>query len=183
MEHKSTMALLLRSFALFVLGFIVMLYTDEALKNLTLIPGLVVTVIGVAQTGFSYAVRKKLMQWQWYVAGGIGVLALGIILMLNPGLTLRMLTAGIGVYFIYQAVMDFMAVKPWKATDNKNAGYFGLLGGIEAVLGLLLIIDPLGDALRDTVFIGSVMVVGAVASFVAGRYLRKGYAHHNAPLS
>jgi len=176
MEHKSTMALLFRAFALFILGFIVMLYTDEALKNLTLIPGLVITVIGIAQTLFSYGVRKKLMQWQWYVAGGIGVLAIGIILMLNPGLTLRMLTAGIGVYFVYQAAVDFMALKPWKATGNKNAWYFGLLGGIEAILGLLLVIDPLGDAMRDTVFIGSVMVVGAIAAFVTSRYLRKGYA-------
>lgn len=172
MKSKNSSAFFFRGFILIVLGFMAMLYTDEALKSLTLIPGLVVTVIGLVQSIFAFAVRKKLTQWQWYLAGGIAILAIGIILLLNPEMTIKVLFIGFGAWFIFQAIYDFMAMNYWRKVEHPNWWQLGLLALVEIALGVALILDPLGSAMKVTVFIGSCLVVGGIATIVVGFYLR-----------
>jgi uncharacterized membrane protein HdeD (DUF308 family) len=173
MKSKSSSTFFFRGFVLIVLGFMAMLYTDEALKSLTLIPGLVVTVVGLVQTIFAYMVRKKLPQWQWYLAGGLAVLAIGIVLLLNPEMTIKVLFIGFGAWFIFQAIYDFIAMNFWRKTEHPNWWQLGLLAVVEVVLGIALITDPLGSAMKVTVFIGGCLVLGGIATLVVGYYLRE----------
>jgi uncharacterized membrane protein HdeD (DUF308 family) len=173
MDQRSTSPLFFRGIILIVLGFMAMLYTDEALKSLTLIPGLIITVIGLVQSSFSFAVRKKLNQWQWYLGGGIAVFVLGIVLLLNPELTIKVLFVGFGLWFFYQAVQDFLALNFWRKAGHPYYWQLGLLAVLELILGIMLIVDPLGSAMKVTVFIGTCLVVGGIATLVAAYYLRK----------
>lgn len=174
MEKPSTATFIIRGITLLVIGFMVMLYTDEDIKKLTIIPGLVATTAGIVQAAFAYWVRKKLQQWHWYFAGGLGVMALGIVLWLNPGMLIKILTVGLGLWFLYQAALDFMAMNPWRKTHNPSWWSLAMLGTIEVLLGLMLMLDPLGDSLRDTAFIGICMVFGGLMAFFVRFQLKRG---------
>jgi uncharacterized membrane protein HdeD (DUF308 family) len=174
MEKPSTATYIIRGITLLVIGFMVMLYTDSELKALTIVPGLVITAAGLVQAGFTYWVRKKLLQWQWYFIGGVAIMAIGIVLWLNPGMLIKMLTVGLGAWFFYQAAQDFMAIKPWRSAKNPNWWALALLGVVEVTLGLMLMLDPLGDALRDTAFIGVCMIFGGLMAFFVRYQLKRG---------
>ena len=174
MERPSTATFIIRGITLLVIGFMVMLYTDEDIKALTIVPGLVITAAGLVQASFAYWVRKKLQQWQWYFIGGLGILAIGIVLWLNPGMLIKVLTVGLGAWFFYQAAQDFVSIGTWRKTENENWWSLILLGLVEVILGLMLMLDPLGDTLRDTVFIGVCMIFGAVMALFTRYYLKRG---------
>ncbi len=174
MEKPSTATFIIRGITLLVIGFMVMLYTDEDIKKLTIIPGLVVTTAGIVQALFTYWVRKKLQHWQLYFAGGLGIMALGIVLWLNPGMLIKILTVGLGLWFLYQAALDFMGMNPWRKTKNPNWWSLAMLGIIEVILGFMLMFDPLGDTMRDTTFIGLCMVFGGLMAFFVRFQLKRG---------
>lgn len=174
MERPSTATFIIRGITLFAIGFMVMLYTDQDIKAITIVPGLVITAAGIVQASFAYWVRKKLQQWQWYFIGGLGILAIGIVLWLNPGMLIKILTFGLGAWFFYQAAQDFIGIGAWRKTNNQNWWSLAILGAVEVIVGLLLTLNPLGDSLRDTVFIGVCMIFGAIMALFTRYYLKRG---------
>lgn len=174
MEKPSTATFIIRGISLLVIGFMVMLYTDQDIKAITIVPGLVITAAGIVQASFAYWVRTKLQQWQWYFIGGLGIMLIGIVLWLNPGMLIKILTVGLGAWFFYQAAQDFIGMTQWKKVKNPNWWSMTLLAIVEVALGLMLMLDPLGDSLRDTAFIGACMIFGGIMAFFTRYYLKKG---------
>ena len=182
MKSKSVSPMIIRGVILIVLGILVMFYSEDSIKALGLLPGLIITVVGVAQLGFAFFARKNLNYWQWYLAGGVATTIIGLVLMLNPHFTIKLLIVGIGAWFVFQAVQDFVAGNFWKKEGHPNWWYLLISALLNATIGVLLVFNPLKGAMAVTVLIGLGMIFGGTMAIVAGYYLRSKYAKSSANL-
>lgn len=176
MEKRSVMPIIIKGIITIILGVVIMFYSEDSIKALGLLPGLLIAIIGGAQIGFAIFARKNLNHWQWYLAGGIGTTIIGIILMLNPDFTLKILIIGIGAWFIFQGVQDFMASTAWKKIGHPNWWYMAVSAVINLIIGLLFVFNPLKGALAVTAFIGLGMIISGIVGIIVANYLRSKYA-------
>ncbi len=176
MKSKSVSPMIIRGIILIVLGILVMFYSEDSIKALGLLPGLIITVFGVAQLAFAFFARKNLNYWQWYLAGGLATIVIGIVLMLNPEFTIKLLIVGVGAWFVFQAVQDFVTGNFWKKQGHPNWWYLLISAVVNATIGVLLVFNPLKGAMTVTVLIGLGMIFGGTMAIVAGNYLRSKYA-------
>ena len=176
MDKKSITPIVIKGIITIILGVVIMFYSEDSIKALGLLPGLLITIIGGAQIGFALLARKNLNHWQWYLAGGIGTTIIGVILMLNPDFTLKLLIIGIGAWFIFQGVQDFMASTFWKKMGHPNWWYLAVSAVINLIIGLLFVFNPLKGALAVTAFIGLGMVFSGIVAIVVANFLRSKYA-------
>ena len=175
MEKRSVTPIIVKGIITIILGVVIMFYSEDSIKALGLLPGLLIAIIGGAQIGFALMARKNLNHWQWYLAGGIGTTIIGIILMLNPEFTLKILVMGIGAWFIFQGVQDFIASTTWKKIGHPNWWYLAVSAVINLVIGLLFVFNPLKGALAVTAFIGLGMILSGIVDLVVSNYLRSKY--------
>ena len=175
MEKKSVSPIIIKGIITIILGVVIMFYSEDSIKALGLLPGLLITIIGGAQIGFALMAKKNLNHWQWYLAGGIGTTIIGVILMLNPDFTLKLLIIGIGAWFIFQGVQDYIAGNFWKKLGHPNWWYLAISAVINLIIGLLFVFNPLKGALAVTAFIGLGMVFSGIVALVVANFLRSKY--------
>ena len=175
MEKRSITPLVIKGIITIVLGVVIMFYSEDSIKALGLLPGLLISIIGGAQIGFALMAKKNLNHWQWYLVGGIGTAAIGIILMLNPEFTLKLLIIGIGAWFLFQAAQDFVAGNFWKKLGHPNWWYLTISALVNLLVGVLFILNPLKGAMAVTAFIGLGMIISGIVTIIAANFLRHKY--------
>ena len=173
MQKRSLTPIFLRGVILIILGLIIMFYNEQSIKALGVVPGLVVAVIGVAQVGFAYFARKNLANWQWYLGGGIVLFIIGVVLMLNPAVVMTLIVWAFAAWFLFQAVQDFAASGYWRKTNHPNWWMIVVSGGLNAIIGLLFLFNPVKGAMVITTFIGLCMLVAGFFAISVGVMLRK----------
>jgi uncharacterized membrane protein HdeD (DUF308 family) len=172
MKDQSRANLVFRGLVLLIFGFISMLTTDEGLNKLAFIPGLVITVAGASASLFTYFARNNLKNWGLYFAGGLLLMSTGLFIFVKPDVTIEVLFIGFGIWFIYQAAIDLVSLGAWKKGAHQKWWQVGILAVVEAALGIVIMINPLEGNMRDTMFLGAVLLVGGVATLFTAANLR-----------
>jgi len=180
MEKKSVSPIIIKGIITIILGVVIMFYSEDSIKALGLLPGLLISIIGGAQIGFALMARKNLNHWQWYLAGGIGTAIIGIILMLNPEFTLKLLVIGIGAWFLFQGIQDFVASNYWKKMGHPNWWYLMIGAVVNFIIGAMFVFNPLKGAMAVTAFIGIGMILSGIVTIVVANFLRNKYGQKEA---
>jgi len=170
--QKTTIPFFIRGFILIVLGFGSLLTTDEGINKAALIPGLIITAAGASLAIFAYLAKQNLTKWGWYFVSGLGIMAIGIFILLRPDMVIRVLFVGFGFWFVYQAAMDVMMTKQWKNLPHSNWWQLALSAFLTFLLGVLIMTNPMQGTLRDTMYLGVILIIAGVISFVTGNNLR-----------
>ena len=79
-------------------------------------------------------------RWGWYVFEGIATIALGIVALAYPGVTLLALVFIIAFRAIVLGVFELSAAFSWKTFDSR--WLLGLTGALSIILGFLLFASP-----------------------------------------
>lgn len=178
MKKKSISPIVIKGIVTIVLGGLIMFYSDESITALGMLPGLIIAIVGGAQIGFALLARKNLNYWPWYLVGGIGTTIIGIILMLNPDVTLKLLLIGVGAWFVLQGIQDFMASNYWKKLGHPNWWYVAISAVANLSIGLLFVFNPLKGAVAITSFIGLGMIFSGLVALLVANFLRSKYGQH-----
>ena len=140
---------------------------------LLIIFGLIIAMIGLAQCVFAYVARKNLANWQLYLGAGIVVLIMGVVLMMNPAVVMKLIVWAFAAWFLFQAVQDFAASSYWRKRGHPNWWIVMVSGLLSALIGILFLINPVKGAMVVTTFIGLGMMVGGFMAIAVGVMLRK----------
>lgn len=173
MEKRSLTPIYLRGVLLIIFGLIIMFYNEQSIKALGVVPGLIIAMVGLAQCGFAYFARKHLTSWQWYLGGGIVILIMGIVLMLNPAVVMTLIVWAFAAWFLFQAFQDFAASGYWRKLGHPNWWIAMVSGILSGIIGILFLINPLKGAMVVTTFIGLGMLIGGIMAISMGVMLRK----------
>lgn len=146
---------------------------------MSLIIGIFLIASGTAEIYLFTYHRKKLIDWNWHLSGGLVDLLLGVILILNPKIILIGLTFLISLWLFYRTYVAIKKAIELKNEKNKDWIWVLFFGIIILALAVLLIIRPgiLGKALAFWIAI-SFIVFGVFRVFFALK-LRNTYQHYH----
>jgi uncharacterized membrane protein HdeD (DUF308 family) len=122
-----------------LIGLWILRSPTESFEKITKVIGVIVLVSGTTQVLFTINSRRGIPGWGYQLLGGIIDLAIGIILVMNPTLLLKIITLFVGAWLIINSITFFM-----KAAEDRKADLYywkwKLIQGIILLLVAILII-------------------------------------------
>ena len=105
-------------------------------------------------------------RWGWYLFEGIATVALGIIALAYPGITLLAVILLVGIRAIIMGVFELAAAFSWEEVDSR--WLLGITGVLSIVLGIMLLGSPAAGGLVLLWTIGVYAVIFGVMLFALG---------------
>ena len=118
---------------------------------------------GFSEIVFSLANREQLDNWGWSLAFGIVTSIVGILLMLNPALSITTLAFYIGFVVLFRSISTIGFAMDIKKYGSKNWGALLGLGIIGTIVSFILIWNPIFAGL-------SVVILVALSFLFAGLF-------------
>lgn len=159
--------------ALALRGLIAVLFGVVALRSPNIAAAAFVIVFAVyafADAILDFVLAGQLgragQRWGWYLFAGLASVALGVIALAYPNVTLLTGVFLVGIFAIVQGVFGLVAAFSWEGFDSPWLS--GLTGVLAIVLGILLLASPTEGGLALLWTIGVFAIIYGVALFVVG---------------
>ena len=161
-------AFMLRGLLALGLGVSALIWPKLTLDLLIRLIGIYALLDGV--TGFVSGIRGR--DLHLYLLPALVSLAMGAVLLFWPGLTVKWLLILLGVWALLHGVDLLLAGRSTEENDP-NRGLLMTIGGVLAVIGLVLIVWPGAGAVTISWLVAALaFVVGALLVFLALRLRR-----------
>lgn len=118
---------------------------------------------GLSEIIFSIANKDQLDNWGWSLAFGIVTLIVGILLLLNPKLSMTALAFYIGFVILFRSISTIGFAMDIKKYGSKYWGGLLVIGIIGTIISFILIWNPLFAGM-------SLVVLVALSFFFAGLF-------------
>ena len=141
-KNQILWATLLKGVLLIVLGIWMLRMQKESFEAMAFVIGLIVVLGGVAESFFSYRIRRAQGEWGWNFSGGIIDIIIGIFLMINPMAILVMITIFVSFWLIVFSVLVIRKAITMKQLGRKNWILNLLFGIVLLLLAIALIWHP-----------------------------------------
>ena len=115
----------------------------ESYLTLTLLFGISFLVSGIMEVSFSIANRKYIENWGWSLVSGILSLAIGILLMFRPDLSILTLPFYVGFWVFFRSLMAIGTSIDLKRFGILDWGNLMLIGVFGLIFSFFLIWNPL----------------------------------------
>jgi uncharacterized membrane protein HdeD (DUF308 family) len=119
-----------------LIGFWILKAPVESLKTLTKVIGVIIAVSGIAQVLFTATNRRGIPGWGFQFSGGIIDMVIGVVLIVNPAILLKIITLFVGVWLIFNSVTIIM-----KAAEARKANH--TYWKWELILGVALLLTAI----------------------------------------
>lgn len=143
--------LLLAGIALFVVGMLIFVFPARSYVGMSMLFGWVILLTGILEVLLSTANRHFITGRGWMLAGGIIEIVLGVILILNVGLSAATLPLFLGFWLMMRGFSTIGLGGDMRALGITGAGW-------TILTGILLVICSLGVLLQPTA-VGTTAVV------------------------
>lgn len=118
---------------------------------------------GIAEIIFSIANKDQLENWGWSLAFGIITLIVGVLLLINPALSMTTLAFYVGFVILFRSIAAISFAVDIKRYGSKNWGGLLAFGILGAIFSFVLLWNP--------VFAGmSIVIVVALSFFFTGLF-------------
>ncbi|HSH50470.1 MAG TPA: DUF308 domain-containing protein, partial [Bacteroidales bacterium] len=128
---------------------------------------------GLSEIIFSFSNRKQLDNWGWSLAFGIITFIVGVLLVINPALSMLTLAFYIGFIFLFRSVAAISFAVDIKKYGNKNWGGLLVLGILGVIFSFILIWNPIFAGLSAVILIGLSFFFAGLFSIYLSLQLRK----------
>lgn len=128
---------------------------------------------GLSEIVFSIVNRHQMDNWGWSLAFGILTFLVGTSLMMQPDLSLRVLTLYIGFIILFRSIASISLALDLKRYGNKNWGALLVLGILGAIFSFILIWNPIFAGLSMVMWISISFLFAGLFSIYFSLQLRK----------
>ena len=123
---------------------------------------------GILEIYFAIANKEELEHWGWELAGGILTLVIGIIMAMNPAISLVTLPFYVGFVIMFRSIMAIsssLELKKYGVLDWGNLMALGILG---LIFSFILLWNPLLAGFTIVFWTGlALVIIGAYAIYFA----------------
>jgi len=126
--------------------------------SLAILFSLAFFVAGLLEIIFSISYRKELDGWGWSLASGILSFLIGLILILNPQISIITLPLFVGFVVLYRSIMAIawsIELKKYRVT---NWGWLLFTGIVGVIFSFILLWNPFFAGLTAAVFTGIALI-------------------------
>ncbi len=128
---------------------------------------------GIAEIVFSVSNRQQLDNWGWSLAFGIITLIVGLLLFMNPGLSVITLAFYVGFIVLFRSVAAISFSLDLKNYGSRNWGWLLAFGILGAIFSFILLWNPLFAGMGAVVLVGLSFLFAGLFSIVFAFQLRK----------
>ena len=148
-------------------------WPESSLLALSLLFALSFLFGGLSEIVFSLANRVQLDNWGWSLAFGIVTLIVGILLLLNPALSITTLAFYIGFVVLFRSISTIGFAMDIKKYGSKNWGALLVLGIIGTIVAFILIWNPIFAGLSVVILIALSFLFAGLFNIFLSFQLRK----------
>jgi len=131
----------------------------ESFEQITRMIGVIILVSGSIQIIFTVDRRKVLPGWGFQAAGGILDMVIGVILILNPAILLRIITLFVGIWLLVASLS--MLMRAFRGIKEKHpyAKWELILGAVILLLAILFLWHPAFIGLTIALWTGLAFII------------------------
>lgn len=148
-------------------------WPESSLLALSLLFAISFLLGGFSEIVFSLANREQLDNWGWSLAFGIVTSIVGILLMLNPALSITTLAFYIGFVVLFRSISTIGFAMDIKKYGSKNWGALLGLGIIGTIVSFILIWNPIFAGLSVVILIALSFLFAGLFNIFLSFQLRK----------
>lgn len=165
-DHPSGWAMVLRGVIAVIFGVIVVRSPNMAASALVILFAIYAFVDAVLD--FFVAARRGRagLRWGWYLFEGIASVAIGVLALAFPGMTIVLAVLLIGIRALVLGTVELAAAFSGKGFEPR--WLIGLAGALSILFGILLLARPAAGALALMWMVGAYALVFGVALFALG---------------
>lgn len=156
-----------------IVSIVVFTRPAGSLLALSLLFALSFLLGGLSEIIFSIANKDRLDNWGWSLAFGIFTLVVGILLLVNPTLSMTALAFYIGFVILFRSISTIGFAMDIRKYGNKNWGGLLALGIIGAIVSFILLWNPLFAGLSVVVLVALNFLFAGLFSILLSFQLRK----------
>lgn len=176
----------LRGVLAVVLGIIAIHRPDVAATAFVVVFAVYAFADGLLDFVLAGQLGRAGLNWGWYLFEGLASLALGVIALVYPGLTLVALVLLVGLRALTLGIFEMVAAFSWRELASR--WLLGLTGALSIVLGVMLLASPVAGGAALIWTIGVYGIVFGVALFALGLHMlsavkREAELHGGPPVS
>jgi len=146
---------------------------EESFEKITKFIGIIILVSGLIQLFFTIKGRRGVPGWGFLLAGDVFDIAVGIALLLNPSLLLKLITLFVGIWLIANSIS--ILIKAAEARKEQKSFWTWELGlGIFLmILAVIILWHPMLLGISIAVWTGLAFVIMGVFRIMLTFRLRK----------
>ncbi|WP_299535554.1 HdeD family acid-resistance protein [Ulvibacterium sp.] len=130
----------------------------ESYLTLALLFGISFLVSGIMEVVFSIANRKHIENWGWSLVSGILSLAIGILLIMRPDISLLTLPIYVGFWVFFRSIMAIGVSIDLKRFGILDWGNLMLVGVFGLMFSFFLLWNPLFAGITIVVWTGLALI-------------------------
>lgn len=142
-----------------VVGIWALLTPTSTYLSLSVLFSLTFLVTGILEIIYSISFRKQLDGWGWSLVAGILSFIVGLILLLNPQISIVTLPLFVGFVVLFRSTMTIawsIEFKKYKVSDWGWLLFSGILG---LIFSFILLWNPLFAGLTVAIFTGIALII------------------------
>jgi uncharacterized membrane protein HdeD (DUF308 family) len=141
------------------LGIYILKYPISGMLGLIVYGGFALILSGLIISVFAITTHKTNHNWTWHIAEGILDIILGIILLLNLGLTAITLPYVFAFFGVLTGIFWIVEALSFKQKGYKPWGVALLAGLLSLIIGILIFLHPVIAMLTIFGFIGCMFIL------------------------
>lgn len=163
---KYTINSLLISVLLIIFSIFLMVKPTESITFIVIMFSGVVAIDGIFHIISYFSVPNELKFFNFELIEGISQLILGILTMLKPEWVSAFFPMFIGMWIIFSSIVKFQFALNIKQTGNVNWIIILTFSIITFLLGLLMVINPIGSIITITTLCGIVLFIAEILNVI-----------------
>jgi NhaP-type Na+/H+ or K+/H+ antiporter len=167
--RHSGWAMALRGILAVAFGIIALRSPSVAAATFVIVFAIYAFADGVVDFLVAARLGRTGQRWGWYLFEGLASVALGVVALVFPRVTLVALVLFIALRAIVLGVIEVASAFSWEGLDSR--WLLGLTGVLSVILGILLLASPAAGGLALVWVIGIYAIVIGVALFAHGLQL------------
>lgn len=128
---------------------------------------------GIGGVSLSMTNRESMEGWGWQLASGIISLIIGLALLIHPGLSMAVLPIFVGFWVLMKGSLLIGTSFDLKSQELKNWGWILAMGSLNAVLGMVMIVNPIFGASVVLIFTAISLLSLGISMTTVSLWLRK----------
>ena len=145
----------------------------ESFEKITILIGIIILISGTTQLIFTLSNRGGIPGWGFQLTGDLFDLAIGIVLLVNPGILLKVITLFVGVWLIANSISIIMRAAEARKDKRRYWTWEFGLGIFLIVLAALFLWHPMFLGLTIAYWTAMAFITLGIFRIVLAFKLRK----------
>jgi len=163
----------LKGIVFFGLGIYIINQPDEKMEGFITSIGLILILLGIGLTAFSYYTRNNLTNYKTYLFLGIFLIIAGLFMMYSQELAEKFIGITLGAIVGFSGVMNFLVALTIKKDNVPFWKWVLAVSIIELLIALIFIFYPTIAGLTLITLLGVGMIVFGMSNILIGVNLKR----------